>query len=273
MPGLAASSSVNDALMAQLPNLEIIANFGVGYDRVDVEAATRCGIVVTNTPYVLTEEVADFTLGLLIATVRRIPAADTFVREGRWAAGVAFPFSTSLRGRRVGIVGMGRIGVAIANRVAAMNLEVAYNSRSPKPDLPYRYVANVLDLAKESDVLILVVPGNAETDNMIGAKELAALGPNGILINIARGTVVDEAALIAALKNGGIHAAGLDVFPVEPNVSSELIALSNVVLAPHIGSATLPTRQAMGNLVLANIRSFCRGDDALTPVNEVNPKA
>jgi lactate dehydrogenase-like 2-hydroxyacid dehydrogenase len=264
----AGRRKITDALMAQLPNLGIIANFGVGYDRVDVESATRRGIVVSNTPDVLTDEVADFTLGLLIATVRRIPAADAFLREGSWTAGTAFPLSASLRGRRVGIVGMGRIGAAIARRVSAMDLDVAYHSRTPKPDLPFRRVASLLALAEECDVLIVVVPGSSETDGLVNARIIEALGPRGILINVARGSVVDEAALIAALKSGKLQAAGLDVFPDEPRVSPTLIGMSNVVLTPHIGSATTTTRQAMGDLLLANIKSWCGGGGALTPVND-----
>ena len=265
----AGRRKISDAFMAQLPNLEIIASFGVGYDRVDVEAATRRGIVVTNTPDVLTEEVADFTIGLLVATVRRIPAADDYVRAGQWAAGQAFPLSASLRGRRVGVVGMGRIGSAIASRLTAMKLDVAYCSRTPKKALPYRYVPDVVSLAAESDVLIVVVPGSSETDGLVGKEALTALGAQGVLINVARGTVVDEAALIAALRDGTIQSAGLDVFPEEPVVAAELLGMKNVVLTPHIGSATLTTRQAMGNLLFANIRNWCSGEGELTSVNAV----
>lgn len=264
----AGPREISDALMAQLPNLGIVANFGVGYDRVDVAAATRRGIVVANTPDVLTDEVADFTLGLLIATSRRFTAADAFVRSGAWSA-AEFPLTASLRGRQVGIVGMGRIGAAIARRVAAMGLPVSYCSRTPKPELTYNYVSDLTALAERCDVLIVIVPASAETERLIDASVIKALGPNGILINVARGSVIDEPALIAALTSNQLLAAGLDVFPDEPRVSPELIALPNVVLTPHIGSGTLTTRNAMGNLVLANIRNWCEGKAPLTPVNEV----
>lgn len=262
---------ITDGLMAQLPHLQIVANFGVGYDRVDVEAATRRGIVVTNTPDVLTDEVADFTLGLLISTTRRIVAADSFIRSGAWAAGASFPLSPSLRGRRIGLVGMGRIGTAIGQRCAAMGLDVAYHSRTAKRDIPFEYFASPVDLAKAVQVLIVVVPGGPETDKMIDAEVIDALGSDGILINVARGSVVDEPALISALREGRLLAAGLDVFPDEPRVSPELISLPNLVLCPHMGSASITTRQAMGDLVLANIRNWFEGKGALNPVNQSQP--
>lgn len=261
----AGPKPVSAALIDSLPNLQIIANFGVGYDRVDVEAANRRGIVVTNTPDILTEEVADFALGLMIATVRRIPAADAFVRGGGWERG-GFPLTASLRGRRIGLLGMGRIGAAIARRVAAMGLEVAYHSRRPA-DVPYAYHDAAVGLAGVSDVLIVIVPGGADTDGLVGPEVLAALGPQGVLINMARGSVVDEPALIEALAGGGILAAGLDVFPDEPRVSPELRALENVVLTPHAGSATVTTRNAMGDMVHANIRNWFETGRALHPVN------
>lgn len=256
-------------LIAQLPALEIIANFGVGYDRIDVEAATARGIVVTNTPDVLTEEVADFTIGLLIATVRRLADADRFVRSGAWAAGTPFPLTASLRGRKIGLVGLGRIGQAIARRCEGMGLEVSYFSRTRRAGIGYDYFPDPASLARAVDVLIVIVPGDATTEGLIGQKVLAALGPQGVLINVARGTVVDETAMIAALESGKISAAGLDVFAREPQVPAALLALPNVVLTPHIGSATHTTRDAMGNLVLANIRNWFAGQGALTPVNSI----
>jgi lactate dehydrogenase-like 2-hydroxyacid dehydrogenase len=266
--GMAATGKVRvDAdLMARFSGLEIIANFGVGYDRIDIDAARARGITVTNTPDVLTEELADFALGLLIATVRRLPQADRFVRDGFWSKG-AFPLSASLRGRTIGILGLGRIGQAIAERCAAMKLDVIYHSRSPRRHLPYRYVPTALELAEAADVLVVVVPGGADTDGLVDAKMLAALGPQGVLINIARGSVVDQAALIAALRDGTILAAGLDVFLDEPVVPPELLALDNVVLLPHIGSATRTTRNAMAALLVANLRSWFSGEGALTPVS------
>lgn len=258
---------VDEALMARLPALEIIANFGVGYDSVDAQAAARRGVVVTHTPDVLNEEVADLTLGLLLATVRDLPRADRFVREGKWLKG-AFPLSATLRARTVGIVGMGRIGKAIARRIEAFGLPIAYHTRTPQPDLPYRHYADLVALARDVDILILILPGGPATDRLVDAEVLAALGPDGILINVARGTVVDEAALVEALKSGTILAAGLDVFRDEPRVPEALLALDNVVLLPHVGSATRHTRAAMGQLVVDNLLSWFDGKGALTPVPE-----
>ena len=265
----AGTRKITDELMAELPNLQIVANFGVGYDRVDVEAATRRGIVVTNTPDVLTEEVADFTIGLLVATTRRLVAADAFVRSGAWGRGESFPLSPSLRNRRIGIVGMGRIGAAIGRRCSAMGLDVAYHSRTRRPDLDFDYYPSLVDFASAADVLIVVVPGGPATNGLVDRTVLNALGPNGILINIARGTVVDEPALIDALKEQRLLAAGLDVFPDEPRISPELAALKNVVLSPHMGSASVATRRAMGDLVLDNIESWFQGKGPLTPVNKI----
>lgn len=265
----AGPRKITASLIKQLPALEIIANFGAGYDRVDVAAATDRGIVVTNTPDVLTEEVADFTIGLLIATVRRIADADRFVRSGAWAAGTPFPLSASLRGRRIGLVGLGRIGQAVARRCTGMGLEIAYTARTARPETGYVHYPDALSLARAVDALIVIVPGDASTKGMIGAAEIAALGPDGVLLNMARGTVVDETALIDALEGGRLLAAGLDVFANEPTVPERLLALPNVVLSPHVGSATRTTRDAMGNLVLANIRNWFSGAGALTPVNRI----
>ncbi|WP_247886938.1 2-hydroxyacid dehydrogenase [Azospirillum sp. SYSU D00513] len=267
--GIAAGGKVeiDAAFMDTFPALEVVANFGVGYDRVDVAAAAARGVVVTNTPDVLTDEVADLTLGLLLATVRRLPQADRFLREGRWLKG-AFPLSASLRGRRVGILGLGRIGKAIAKRCAAFELEVVYHGRSRQEGVPYGYYPSLVEMARAVEVLIVIAPGGAGTDGLVGAEVLDALGPNGILINVARGTVVDERALIAALTEGRILAAGLDVFEKEPQVPSELIALDNVVLLPHVGSASLHTRQAMGQLLLDNLEAWFAGRGPLTPVPE-----
>lgn len=259
--------AISADLIAELPKLEIVANFGVGYDSVDVAEASARGVVVTNTPDVLTEEVADFTLGLMIATVRRLPAADAFVRRGDWPSG-KFPLAGSLRGRKVGLLGMGRIGAAIARRCAAMGLEVSYHSRSPKADAPYPYHASVVDLARAVDVMIVIVPGGASTRRIVDTAVLQALGPQGVLINVARGSVVDEPALIAALQSGQIMAAGLDVFEDEPHVPEALRRLENVVLCPHLGTATAVTRDAMGDLVLDNIRAWFGTGRALTPVNQ-----
>jgi lactate dehydrogenase-like 2-hydroxyacid dehydrogenase len=258
---------VDSRLLDQLPALKIVASFGVGYDNVDVAAAAKRGIVVTNTPGVLDDEVADLTVGLLIATLRQIPQADRHVREGRWIA-APFPLSPTLRGRRIGIVGLGNIGKAVARRLEAFGAPITYHSRSPKPGVPYQYYPSLPALAEASDVLIALVPGGAATRHLIDAEVLAALGPEGVLINVSRGSVVDELALIAALRSGTILAAGLDVYEDEPRVPQELIEMPNVVLLPHIGSASLQTREAMGQLVVDNLRSWFERGTAITPVPE-----
>lgn len=255
------------ALVDELPALEIIANFGVGYDSVDVAAAVRRGVVVTNTPGVLDDEVADFTVGLLLATVRRLPQADRFVREGRWHT-EAFPLSATLRDRAVGLAGLGRIGRRIARRVAAFDVPVVYHARNARPDVPYRYYPDLLAMARDVDTLVLVVPGGPATRHLVGAEVLAALGPRGILVNVARGSVVDEAALVSALRDGTILAAGLDVFADEPEVPPALLALENVVALPHVASATHHTRAMMGRLVVDNLVSWFEGRGPVTPVPE-----
>lgn len=268
--GLATSTlfgRVDADLLDRLPKLEIIASFGVGYDNVDVLAAARRGIVVTNTPGVLDEEVADLTVGLLIATLRQIPQADRFLRDGRWLE-KAFPLSPTLRGRRVGMVGMGNIGQAIARRLAAFEVPIAYHARSPKLELGFDYHATVVGLAEASDVLIAIVPGGAATKHLINRDVLAALGSHGVLINVSRGSVVDEQALIEALRSRVIFAAGLDVYDDEPRVPSELIEMEQVVLLPHIGSASAHTRAAMGQLVVDNLKSWVTHGVPITPVPE-----
>jgi len=255
-------------LISRLPRLEIIANFGVGYDTVDVRAAADRGIVVTNTPDVLNDEVADLTVGLLLATVRRLPQADHFVRGGHWRPGSEFPLSPSLRGRKVGIAGMGRIGKVIAKRLEGFDVPLAYCSRNRQPGLQYDYHAELKALAAAVDVLIIILPGGPATRYAVDASVLEALGPNGILINVSRGSVVDEEALIEALHSGTILAAGLDVFAKEPHVPEALLAMDNVVVLPHIGSATHHTRGLMRQLVIDNVRSWFDGKGAITPVPE-----
>src|SRR3984957_2851622 len=230
--------SIDDALLATLPKLQIISSFGVGYDHIDANAAARRGIVVTHTPDVLTEEVADTAVGLLLFTGRGLPRAERHVRAGQWPKG-HYPLSrATLRNRTVGLVGMGRIGLAIARRLDAFGGPVVYHTRTKRPELAYRHYAGLTDMARDVDTLIVIVPGGGKTRNMIDAEVLEALGPHGILINVARGSVVDEHALIAALKAGKIMAAGLDVFANEPEVPAELLAMDNVVLLPHLGSAS-----------------------------------
>ncbi len=259
---------VDDALFARLPKVQIISSFGVGYDHIDAVAAGKRGIVVTHTPDVLNEEVADTAIGLLLCTVREFPLADRYVRAGKWREG-NYPLSkATLRNRTVGIVGMGRIGIAIARRLEAFGLPIAYHTRRPRPELGYRHYPHLIDMARDVDTLIVIVPGGAATRNLIDARILEALGPDGILINVARGSVVDEPALVEALKQRKIFAAGLDVFVDEPNVPEELLAMDNVVLLPHLGSASVFTREKMDELLVDNIRAWAAGKPPLTPVPE-----
>ena len=258
-------SRVTRELLAQLPALEIISVFGVGYDGIDVAAARERGIHVTHTPNVLNDEVADLAIGLMLAVARRIPQADRYVRDGKWAAGPA-PLARKVSGARLGIVGLGRIGNAIAQRAAAFDMSIAYTARSAKTDAPYRYLPSAATLAAEVDFLVVITPGGAGTRKLIDAKVLAALGPQGYLVNVARGSVVDEKALVDALQKGRIAGAGLDVFEDEPNVPAELLALDNVVLTPHIGSATWQTRRAMADLSFGNLQAHFAGRPLLSPV-------
>jgi lactate dehydrogenase-like 2-hydroxyacid dehydrogenase len=259
---------IGDSLFAQLPKLEIISSFGVGYDHIDASAAAKRGIVVTHTPDVLTEEVADTTIGLLLCTVRELPQAERYLRAGKWLQR-NYPLSpATLRNRIVGLVGMGRIGLAIARRLEAFGVPIVYHTRQKRPELAYRHYPRLIDMARDVDTLIVIVPGGAATRNMIGAEVLEALGPHGILINIARGSVVDEAALIAALKARTIMAAGLDVFVDEPAVPEELLAMENVVLLPHLGSASAFTREKMDQLLVDNVLAWAAAKPPLTPVPE-----
>lgn len=258
---------VDATLLDRLPNAEIVSSFGVGYDNVDAAEAARRSIVVTNTPGVLDDEVADLTLGLLLATLRKIPQADRYLRDGKWLQ-APFPLSATLRDRKVGIVGLGRIGKAIARRLSGFDVSIAYHGRTRQEDVAYSYHPTVTGLAEACDVLIVITPGGASTRHLINAEVLKALGPNGVLINVARGTVVDEEALIEALKSGTILSAGLDVYEDEPRVPQELIDLEHVVLLPHIASASVHTRNAMGKLVADNLISWFDGKGPLTPVAE-----
>ncbi len=254
--------------LGRFPKLEIISSFGVGYDHVDAKWAAAHGIVVTNTPDVLTEEVADTALGLLLCTVRELPQAERYLRAGKWLEG-DYPLTrATLRDRTIGMVGLGRIGKAIARRLDAFRVPVVYHSRHPQPGVPYRHYPNLVDMARDVDVLMVVTPGGPTTKHLIDANVLEALGPDGILINMSRGSVVDEPALIAALEAGKILSAGLDVFANEPRVPPELMAMENVVLFPHVGSASVYTRDAMGQLVVHNLLSWAAGKGPLTPVPE-----
>lgn len=262
------ANKVDGAFMSRFPKLEIVSSFGVGYDHVDAKWAGEHGIVVTNTPDVLNEEVADTALGLLLCTVRELPQAERFLRAGKWEKG-GYPLSkATLRDRTVGMVGMGRIGKAIARRLEAFGVPVVYHSRNPQPDVAYKYYPDLVAMARDVDILLVIVPGGAATRNLINKQVLEALGPDGILINMARGSVVDEPALIEALKSGTIMSAGLDVFVNEPHVPPELIEMENVVLFPHLGSASEYTRSAMDQLVVDNLLAWFSGRPPLTPVPE-----
>jgi lactate dehydrogenase-like 2-hydroxyacid dehydrogenase len=262
------NQKVDSDLMSRLPRLEIVSSFGVGYDHMDVKWAGAHGIVATNTPEVLNEEVADTALGLLLCTVREFPQAERFVRAGKWAQ-KGYPLSkATLRDRTVGMIGMGRIGKAIARRLEAFGVPVVYHARNADPTVSYRHYPRLLDMAHDVDTLLAIVPGGPSTQNMINAPVLDALGPRGIVINMARGSVVDEAALIRALKEKRILSAGLDVYLNEPEVPRELIEMEQVVLFPHLGSASEWTRTRMDQLVVDNLASWAAGKGPLTPVAE-----
>jgi hypothetical protein len=259
---------ISPEFMQRFARLEQISSFGVGYDHIDAKWAGAHGIIVTNTPEVLNEEVADTALGLLLCTVREFPQAERYLRAGKWLQ-AQYPLSkATLRNRTVGMVGMGRIGKAIARRLEAFGVPVVYHSRNPQQGVSYKYYAKLLDMARDVDTLLVIVPGGPTTANMINAEVLKALGPNGILINMARGSVVDEPALIEALKNRTIYSAGLDVFAKEPQVPKELLEMDHIVLFPHLGSSTEVTRAAMDQLVVDNILAWAAGKPPLTPVPE-----
>ncbi len=267
--GLAVGTRIDAAFIDALPNLEIIANFGVGYDAVDAAHAATRNVMVTNTPDVLTEEVADTAVGLLLNTLRELPQAEAWLRAGRWVSEGAYPLSrATLRGRSVGIFGMGRIGLAIARRLEAFGLPVSYHNRSKVAGVAYAYHDTLVGLARSVDTLVSVAPGGAATEKAVNAEVLSALGSNGVFVNIGRGSTVDQAALAAALKDGTILAAGLDVFEDEPRVPDDLLALENACLLPHVGSASVHTRQAMADLVVDNLIGWFDDGKPLTPVGE-----
>lgn len=260
-----AAYGVDSTLIEALPKLEIIANSGVGLDRIDVDAARRRGVIVTNTPDVLNDCVADLAIGLTIATLRRMIPADRYVRAGNWPQG-PMPFARKVSGKSMGILGLGRIGRAIARRAEAFDMHIAYHGRKPQTDVTYKYYARLADMARDCDVLMVICAGGPETHHLVNAEVLTALGPEGTLINVARGSVVDEQALVKALADGTLGAAGLDVFEAEPRVSEPLWLMDNVVLQPHMASATHETRKAMGDLALDNLRAYFAGKPVLTPV-------
>ncbi len=255
------------ALLDALPRLEIISVFGVGYDGVPVAYCKARGLKVTNTPDVLTDDVADVAVALVMMTGRGFVRLNRFVHAGGWLK-QGPELTTKLGGKTVGILGLGRIGKAIAERVTAMGMSVAYTGRRPQ-EVPYRFVADLKALATASDFLVVACPGGPETKNMVDASVLAALGKDGTIVNIARGSIIDEAALVKALQDGTIKAAGLDVFADEPNIPAPLLAMDNVVLLPHVGSATRETRQAMGDLCKANLDAWDAGKPVLTLISEL----
>jgi len=260
-----AGGGVDPALMDKLPNLEMISNFGVGYDSIDTDAARQRNISVTNTPDVLNDAMAEITIGLMVSLARRLPQADQYVRAGKWPE-AGFPLQSELTGKTVGIVGLGRIGKEIAARCLAMKMRVVYFGRNKQLNQPYIYYNTLTDMARDADWLVVITPGGAGTNKLINREVLDALGPDGYLVNMARGTVVDEPVLVDYLKSGKIAGAALDVFEAEPKIPAELFDLDNVVLSPHQGSATHQTRYAMGALVVANLAAHFAGEPLLTRV-------
>jgi len=252
-------------IMRELPKLEIVGCQGVGVDAIDLAYAREHKIIVTNTPDVLNDDVADLAMSLLLATIRRIPQGDRYVREGKWLKG-AMALTDTLRNRTLGMVGFGRIGKTIARRAAAFDLKIVYHTRTPQTGQAYLHYQRLVEMARDVDILMVIVPGGAATRHLINAQVLEALGPRGYLINVSRGSVVDEAALIKALEQGKIAGAGLDVFENEPRVPEALIKMENVVLQPHVGSATHHTRNAMAQLVVDNLKAWLEGKPPLTPV-------
>jgi len=255
------------AVMDRLPNLRMISNYGVGYDAVDVAAAVERGVMVSHTPNVLNEEVANTAVMLLLMVARNALADAAYLKAGRWESDGAPALSRSIAGLKVGILGLGRIGKVTAEKLAAFGLTIGYHGRSAQ-DVAYTYYPTLLEMAQKVDILISIAPGGAATHHIINADVLNALGPDGILINIGRGSVVDEPALIAALKEGRLGSAGLDVFEHEPHVPAELMALPNATLLPHVGSATVETRNAMGDLAVENLLSFMRSGVPVAAVPE-----
>jgi lactate dehydrogenase-like 2-hydroxyacid dehydrogenase len=261
----AAGGQISAGLMDQLPNLEIISNFGVGYDSIDTAAARERNIRVTNTPSVLNDAMAEITIGLMVALARRLPQADRYVREGRWPQ-AGFPLQSELNGKTLGILGLGRIGKEIAIRAQAMKMRIVYHGRHRQPDEPYIYYDKLVDMARDADWLLLIAPGGKATDKIVNREVLEALGPDGFVVNMARGSLIDEPVLVEMLQQKKIAGAALDVFEKEPSVPEALFALDNVVLSPHQGSATHQTRNKMGALVVANLDAHFAGEPLISPV-------
>ena len=258
---------VPDNLFERLANLRVVSSYGVGYDGIDTDAAVRHNVLVAHTPNVLNDEVADTAIMLWLAVSRGLVRADAWVRSGAWESKGAFELTRSIQKRTVGILGMGRIGETIAKRAAAFDAKIVYHSRTSKP-VPYDYYDDLTAMARDCDVLMVITPGGAATKHLVNAEVLEALGPDGILINVARGSVVDEAALVEALQSGKLGAAGLDVFEAEPKVPQALKDMDNVVLLPHVGSATIETRRAMGDLTCDNLSQYLRNGTVITAIPE-----
>lgn len=260
---------VKPEIMSALPNLKVISCYGVGYDAIDTAEAVRRGIVVTHTPNVLNNDVANTAIMLMLAVSRRLIRDDQWVRSGNWLAKGNAPLTTSIEGKKVGIVGLGRIGETIAKKLAAgFDCDISYHSRNEKPDVAYRYYGDLVAMASDVDYLIVITPGGAATSKLVNRDVMDALGPEGTLINVARGTVVDEAEMVKALQDGRLGNAGLDVFEKEPEVPEELFTMENVVLTPHVASATVETRQAMGDLTVNNLLQFLENGTVISPVPE-----
>jgi lactate dehydrogenase-like 2-hydroxyacid dehydrogenase len=259
-------TGVDATLMSALPNLGAVVNFGVGYDTTDVDAATARGVAVSNTPDVLTDCVADTAVGLMIDVMRKFSASDRYVRAGRWPVEGMYPLTHQVSNTKVGIIGLGRIGGAIAKRLSAFGCAISYHNRHRVADSPYDYVSSPEELARRVDVLVVAAAGGSATRKLVSRNVIDVLGPDGYLVNIARGSVVDEDALVEALSTGGLAGAGLDVFADEPNVPEALLSMDNVVLLPHVGSGTVETRAAMEALTLRNLDSFLASGELVTPV-------
>ncbi len=266
--GIATHGWAPVELIDRLPALKLISSFGVGYDGVAADYAATKGIIVTHTPNVLNDDVANTTIALILTTMRRIVEQDRYLRDGKWKSQGNAPLTRSIRGKTVGIVGLGRIGEAIAEKLSVFKCRTVYHSRNEKTGVPYDYYGNLVEMAGDCDVLIAITPGGPATDKLINREVMEALGPEGTLINVARGTVVDEVELVKALADGRLGAAGLDVFEQEPHVPEELFAMDNVVLTPHVASATWETRQAMADLVVENLITFGRDGSVVSPVPE-----
>ena len=260
------ASLVDAPLLAALPKVEIIANMGVGYDSIDLDAAKARGIIVTNAGSVNADDVAEHAVGLILAVVRGIAAGDRYIRDGQWVSKGRMPLTHRVTGQKLGILGLGHIGLAVAKRAAGFDMPTAYHNRKPRTDVPYRYVARLVDLAREVDILVAATPGGPETQHLINREVLDALGPEGIFVNVGRGSVVDEAALVAALQEQRLGGAGLDVFEDEPNVPQALFGMANVVLQPHLAGATYEGVAASVDLVIRNLKAYFAGEPVLTRV-------